>query len=158
MDHSLLKLLHMVGACVLLGGGVLIAFFTWFGSRHALRNGSIEALRHILRLTVIADGCFTATAVVAQPLTGWLLMRQLGWSIHNEWFAWVAALFLGIGLCWLPVVWIQWRLRNMALNSPDTQQLPTRFHHLFRIWFALGVPAFAMLLVILWLMVIKIGV
>lgn len=157
MDHNTLKLLHIAGASVLLGGGAVIAFFTWFGYRLAMRSGSIEALRHILRLTVIADWCFTATAVIAQPLTGWLLMRQLGWSIHSSWFAWVAALFIGIGLCWLPVVWLQYRLRDTALACASTADLPKRFHRMFRVWFALGLPAFAMLLALFWLMVAKPG-
>lgn len=157
MDHHTLKLLHIVGAAVLLGGGAAIAFFAWFGYRMAMRANAIEALRATLRLTVIADACFTAPAALLQPVTGALLMRQLGWPIDSAWFAWVIGLFVGVGLCWLPVVWIQWRLRNMALRSHDIAQLPARFHRLFRIWFALGFPAFAMLLAILWLMVAKPG-
>jgi uncharacterized membrane protein len=110
-----------------------------------------------LRLTVLGDWVFTSVAVLVQPLTGFLLMREAGWPLSSAWFAWVAALFVATGLCWLPVVWIQYRLRNYALQSTSTGQLPASFHREFLIWVALGLPAFAMVLMLYWLMVAKPG-
>lgn len=155
--YLLLKTLHVLSAAVLLGTGAGIAFFTWFGYKLALRNGSIESLRNTLRLTVLGDWVFTSVAVLVQPLTGFLLMREAGWPLSSAWFAWVATLFVATGLCWLPVVWIQYRLRNYALQSTSTGQLPASFHREFLIWFALGMPAFAMVLMLYWLMVAKPG-
>lgn len=153
--YLLLKTLHVLSAAVLLGTGAGIAFFTWFGYRLALRSCSIESLRNTLRLTVLGDWVFTSVAVVLQPVTGLLLMRQAGWSFGSAWFAWVVMLYAAIGLCWLPVVWLQYRLRNAALRCPSTEQLPASFHRDFRVWFALGLPAFAMVLVLYWLMLAK---
>ena len=155
--YLLLKTLHVVSAAVLLGTGAGIAFFTWFGYRLALRSGSIESLRNTLRLTVLGDLAFTSVAVVVQPLTGALLMRQAGWSFTSDWLMAVAALYVGTGVCWLPVVWIQYRLRNTALQCESTGALPASFHRQFLIWFVLGIPAFTMVLVLFWLMVAKPG-
>ena len=158
MSHYLLlKTLHVLSAAVLLGTGAGIAFFTWFGYRLALRSGSMESLRNTLRLTVLGDWVFTSVAVVVQPLTGLLLMREAGWSFGSAWFAWVIILFVATGLCWLPVVWLQFRLRNAALRCEGMQQLPASFHREFLIWFSLGLPAFAMVLILYWLMVAKPG-
>lgn len=155
--YLLLKTLHLLSAAVLLGTGAGIAFFTWFGSRQALRSGSIEALRTILRLTVRADWVFTAVAVVVQPVSGALLMRQMGASFGSAWFQQVAALFVAVGACWLPVVWLQYRLRDEALRCASVAQLSAGFHRRFRLWFLLGIPAFAMVLGLYWLMVAKPG-
>ena len=155
--YLLLKTMHVVSAAVLLGTGAGIAFFTWFGYRLALRTGSIESLRNTLRLTVLGDLVFTSVAVVVQPLTGALMMRQAGWSFTSDWFIAVVALYLGTGACWLPVVWIQYRLRHVALGCDSTQGLPASFHRAFLIWFALGIPAFTMVLLLFWLMVAKPG-
>ena len=62
MTYLLLRLLHVIGAVVLLGTGMGIAFFAWFGYRQAMRDDNIGLLRGVLSLTVIADAVFTATA------------------------------------------------------------------------------------------------
>jgi uncharacterized membrane protein len=156
-NYQMLKILHLLSAAVLLGAGAAIAFFTWFGYRFALRDRSIQSLRNILRLTVRADWVFTAVAVVLQPLTGAWMMLKAGWSFDSAWFAWVVILFVAVGTCWLPVVWIQIRLRDMAMQCDDISALPASFHHYFRIWLVLGVPAFSMVLALYWLMVSKPG-
>ncbi len=44
----------------------------------------------------------------------------------------------------------------MARNAVTTgTALPARYHRYFRIWFALGWPAFGAMVVIVWLMVFK---
>ena len=56
----------------------------------------------------------------------------------------------------LPVVWIQMRLHRMAITARDTgTPLPDSYWRLYRIWFACGFPAFAAVLAILWLMLMK---
>jgi len=143
MTYLLLKWLHLIGASVLLGTGTGIAFFAWFGYRQAVRLGDLGLLRGILRLTVTADFVFTASAVVVQPFTGLALWRLAGGGWDSHWLRAVLALYLGIGACWLPVVLLQLRLRDLALAAPSTGGLGARFHALFRRWFLLGLPAFA---------------
>lgn len=60
------------------------------------------------------------------------------------------------GIFWLPVVWIQIRLRNLAQTAASAgSALPPAYFSLYRIWFACGFPAFFAVLGILWLMLTK---
>jgi uncharacterized membrane protein len=105
---------------------------------------------------VIADTIFTATAVVAQPLTGMLLALKIGWPLTDGWLAVSIALYVLTGLFWLPVVWIQLRLRDLATAAVAADlPLGPEYDRLFRIWFACGIPAFAAVLAIVWLMLAK---
>lgn len=149
---DVLRWLHVIGATVLFGTGAGIAFFMLM----AQRSGRAELVAHVAQTVVIADLIFTATAVVAQPITGFLLANALGWPLSEGWIVLSLALYLLTGLFWLPVVWIQIRLRNLARRAADEgRPLPNEERQLFRIWFWCGFPAFAAVLGILWLMVTK---
>lgn len=149
---DILRWLHTIGATVLLGTGAGIAFFMLV----AHRTGDPRLIAHVARTVVIADTLFTATAVVAQPVTGVALAHLLGWSLSEGWIVVSLALYVVTGLFWLPVVWIQIRMRNLAIEAVCAgKPLPPRYHQLFRIWFVCGVPAFAAVLAILWLMLTK---
>jgi uncharacterized membrane protein len=152
---QLLKTAHVVSAALLLGTGLGIAFFCWFGSRLATRSGEIGTLRTILRLTVIADACITAPAVVFQAASGFALMHALGWPLSSAWSIAVWSLFFFTGACWLPVVFIQIRLAREARRAGAIASLSPAFHRALRLWFALGVPAFAAVVVLYYLMVAK---
>ncbi len=153
MDPELiLRWLHVIGASVLFGTGAGIAFFMVM----AHRTRDLRLIAGTARLVVIADLVFTATAVIAQPLTGWLLARQAGWDLTEGWILASLALYALTGACWLPVVRIQIILRDLAAEAARTATaLPPRYHRLYRLWFALGIPAFAAVLAILWLMVAR---
>ncbi len=154
-EFLLWKTAHILSATVLFGTGLGIAFFCWFGYRGALRANEIAALRSVLRLTVIGDACFTAPAIVLQIVSGLVLVHMLGWSLASPWAAASIALFALAGACWLPVVVIQIRLLREARQASSIDALPAGFHRRFRRWFALGVPAFAALVVVFYLMVAK---
>lgn len=144
--------LHIIGATVLIGTGAGIAFFMLM----AHRTGDAKLVAHVAETVVIADFLFTALAVVVQPVTGFWLAHLIGWPILTPWIVWSLALYVFIGLCWLPVVWIQIRLRNLARTAvQDETVLPAQYYRLYRIWFALGIPAFSAILVIVWLMLAK---
>ncbi len=151
----ILKTLHVFSATILLGTGIGIAFFCWFGSRAALRDNNIGALRMVLRFTVLADALFTAPAVLAQAVTGAMLMHLAGWSWISPWSITAVGLFVLVGACWLPVLWIQWRMKQLADHASDTGTLPQAFMSLFRAWFLLGMPALAAMLTLVFLMVAK---
>ena len=155
MSYLALKWLHVVGASVLLGTGIGIAYFAWFGYRRGMREDDIGLVRGVLRLTVRADTVFTAVAVALQPVTGWFLWRQTGGQLPDRWLAWVIALYLVVGACWLPVVVLQSRLRDAALAAGSVSALDPRFHARFRLWFALGVPGFAGVLALFALMLAR---
>lgn len=150
--YFILKFLHVVGAAVLLGTGAGIAFFMLM----AHRTGQPATIAAIARIVVLADFVFTATAVVAQPVTGVLLAREVGYPLTEFWILASVALYLVTGAFWLPVVWMQWRMRDLAdAAAVSGQALPGLYHRLFRLWFAFGFPAFAAVLAIFWLMLTK---
>ncbi|CAN7480142.1 DUF2269 family protein [Mesorhizobium caraganae] len=147
---DLLRWAHIIGATVLFGTGAGIAFFMLM----AQRTGRAELVAHVADTVVIADTIFTATAVIVQPITGVLLAQAVGWPLSEGWIVLSLLLYVVTGLFWLPVVWIQIRIRNLARQAAaDNAPLPAEEKRLFRIWFACGFPAFAAVLAILWLMV-----
>ena len=152
---ALWKTAHVLSAAVLFGTGLGIAFFCWFGYRNAMRSGDIGALRGTLRLTVVADAWLTAPAVVFQAVSGVVLMQLYGWPHLGAWSIAVWTLFLLTGACWLPVVWLQILQWREARDAASTAVLSEAFHRRFRIWFTLGVVAFAAVIAIYWLMVTK---
>ncbi len=153
MDPDLiLRWLHVIGACVLLGTGAGIAFFMLM----AHRTADVRVIAHTVGIVVLADTVFTATAVILQPITGVLLAWRLGWSLSEGWIAVSLLLYVLTGLFWLPVVWIQIRLRDYARQAEqDGTELPRPYYRMFRTWFACGIPAFAAVLAILWLMLAR---
>ncbi|WP_170326934.1 DUF2269 family protein [Ruegeria arenilitoris] len=153
MDPDLiLRWLHIIGACVLLGTGAGIAFFMLI----AHRSGDARFIAQTAGVVVLADLLFTTTAVIAQPITGGLLAWRLGWSLTEGWVLASLALYAVAGVFWLPVVWIQVRMRGLAQAAADSAvPLPQNYHRLFRIWFVCGFPAFAAVLTILWLMIAR---
>jgi uncharacterized membrane protein len=152
LSYLLIKYVHIIGAAVLLGTGAGIAFFML--SAH--RTGDPKIIASVARTVVIADFIFTASAVVAQPISGLLLLKQLGYSMGEGWIVAAVLLYLLTGLLWLPVVWMQRRMRDLAAQAArDGQGLPFEYYKLFHVWFALGFPAFGAVLAIFWLMTAK---
>lgn len=152
MLYFLLKFLHVIGASVLLGTGAGIAFFMLL----AHRTGNAATVAAVARIVVVADFVFTATAVVAQPLTGAALAWQAGYSLSEGWIALSIALYIVTGMFWLPVVWMQMEMRKLASQAAAAgAPLPPRYHRLFWLWFAFGFPAFAAVLGIFWLMIAR---
>lgn len=146
---ALLRWLHVIGACVLLGTGAGIAFFMVM----AHRTGNAALIAHTARIVVIADWIFTASAVVAQPITGALLVQALGWSWSEGWLVLSLLLYIVTGAFWLPVVWMQAKMRDLAQEAAlANAPLPERYNRLYRAWFLCGFPAFFAVLAIIWLM------
>lgn len=143
---------HVIGACVLLGTGAGIAFFMLVSNR----SGDPALIAHTSGIVVLADLVFTATAAIAQPVTGWLLAREIGWPLFEGWVLLSLGLYVVVGIFWLPVVWIQIRMHRLAIAARESHApLPPAYHSLYRIWFACGFPAFFAVLAILWLMLTK---
>ncbi|MGY3602731.1 MULTISPECIES: DUF2269 family protein [unclassified Bradyrhizobium] len=150
MIYFVLKYIHLIGAAVLLGTGAGIAFFML----RAHLTGDPVIVAAIARIVVLADFLFTATAVVAQPLTGIALAHEAGYSLTESWIVLSIVLYLVTGAFWLPVVWIQMQLRNLATASAaERKPLPSRYHRLFWAWFSFGFPAFGAVMGIFWLMI-----
>jgi uncharacterized membrane protein len=150
LTYLILKFLHLVGAAVLLGTGAGIAFFMLL----AHRTGRAQTIADVARIVVVADFVFTATAVVFQPLTGILLAYEAGYALSEGWIVLSIVLYLVTGAFWLPVVWIQLRMRDLATAAALAgEPLPPVYRRLFHTWFAFGFPAFGAVLGIFWLMI-----
>jgi uncharacterized membrane protein len=150
MSAELIRFAHIIGATVLIGTGAGIAFFMLMA--HRSRDPALIA--HVAGTVVIADLLFTASAVIIQPITGTLLAQAVGWPLTTPWILWSLGLYVFIGGLWLPVLWIQKEMRDIARQCvATTAPLPERYHLLFHVWFVFGVPAFGAILAIVWLMV-----
>lgn len=147
-----LEYLHILGAMLLFGTGLGIAFFMYMSDR----SGDVALIAGTARIVVIADFLFTATAVVLQPVTGVAMVMLSGHTFDESWIVLSLALFVMVGLFWLPVVWMQNEMRKMAETARDTgTALPERYRLYMRAWFRMGWPAFFGVLAILYLMVEK---
>ena len=151
-EYLVLKFLHVIGATILLGTGAGIAFFMLMA--HFTKDAKVVA--GVARIVVAADYVFTATAVVAQPITGLLLARTAGYELTEGWIVASIGLYLYTGLFWLPVVWMQSRMKTLAAAAAEEgTPLPPEYHKLFRSWFWFGFPAFGAVLLIFWLMIAR---
>jgi uncharacterized membrane protein len=142
-----IKLLHILSATILFGTGLGTAFFMF----SAYKSNDSQAWRETAEAVVRADWYFTTPAVVVQLLSGLWLMDRVGIQFASVWFVAVIGLFALVGACWLPVVWLQIRLRDMLRAGAE----PDACKQLMRLWVALGVPAFLSVIVIFGLMVYK---
>jgi uncharacterized membrane protein len=150
--YLVLKYLHVLGACVLLGTGAGIAFFMLL----AHMTGKANIIAPVARIVVIADFAFTTTAVIIQPITGYLLTREVGYALTEGWVITSLLLYVWIGVFWLPVVWIQMRMRDLAAIAVERNEpLTEEYQNLAGRWVFCGFPAFGGIMAILWLMIAR---
>lgn len=152
MTYLVVKWLHVLSSTVLFGTGVGSAFYLLATTL----SGDVRAIAVVARMVVRADWLFTATTAILQPLTGFWLVHRLGLPLDTPWLLASIVCYALAMLCWLPVVWLQMRLRDLAaVAARDGRPLAPHYHRLFRWWIALGVPAFLLFLALFWLMVAK---
>ncbi len=152
MLYEIVKTVHILSATVLFGTGVGTAWFMW----RASRSGDVAVVVATARNVVLADWLFTAPAIILQPLSGLWLILLGGYSPAETWLLWTYGLYLLAGACWLPVVWLQIRMRDLAAAAVTIgAPLPARYRRYARIWFGLGWPAFVAVIFIVYLMVAK---
>lgn len=151
--YLLAKTVHVVSSTILFGTGIGSAFYLL----RASLQGDARQAHFVARNVVVADFVFIAPAVVVQPLTGWYLARAAGLPFETPWISWAVALYVLGGVCWVPAVWLQVRMRDLAGAAAAGEGLPPEYRRCFRAWVALGIVAFAALLAVFWLMVAKPG-
>jgi uncharacterized membrane protein len=148
--YFLVKYLHVIGAIVILGTGAGIAFFMLM----AHRSGDAAFIARTAATVVIADMLFTLAAVILQPVTGGLLMMLSSTSFAERWLATSLVLYALAGLFWIPVIFMQIEMRDLASAAAARgQPLPPRYFSLFRRWVWFGIPGFGSVMIILWLMI-----
>ena len=152
MSYLLLKYIHILSATLLFGTGLGTAFHGFL----AFRSRDARVVAAVGRSVVLADWLFTTPAVIVQPATGIAMAMQAGLPLTTGWIALTFALYALVGVCWLPVVWLQIELRAMGRASQLAgTPLPERYYRFLRYWFLLGWPAFIGVLAIFYLMVFK---
>ena len=134
-----LKTLHILSAIILFGLGLGTVFYKIMADR----TGNVAAIAVTSAHVVLADWLFTTPTVIFQPISGMIMAKQLGMSLTDSWLLYTYILYILTGLCWLPVVVLQIRMRDIAtLAAKQQQPLPALYHHYTKIWMWLGVPAF----------------
>ena len=152
MLYLCVKWLHILSSTVLFGTGVGTAFFMLMANR----SKDIRAIAFATRTVVIADWVFTTPAVIIQPLTGLWLMHLAGYEMQTGWLVAAIALYIFAGACWLPVVWMQIRMKRLAAEAlASGEPLPALYWRFNTWWIALGSLAFPAVVAIFWLMVFK---
>lgn len=150
-SYEVAKWLHILSSTVLFGTGIGTAFqMVW-----VMQKGTAGQAVQTAAGVVVADWLFTTPAGVIQPLTGLWLIHLTGFSLAEPWLLAAYGLYLMAFAAWAPVVHLQLRIRDLCRAAPADGPVPEAARRLFRIWCALGVPAFAALVAIFWLMVSK---
>ena len=152
MSYVLVKWAHILSSTLLFGTGLGSAFYMFFTSL----TRDPRAVAVVVRYVVIADWAFTTPTIILQPLTGLYLVHLAGFPFNARWLVISVALYFLAGACWLPVVWMQIKMREMAMTAVrDGTALPEKYWRYLRMWVALGVVAFLSLVAVFYLMVAK---
>jgi uncharacterized membrane protein len=152
MDYLVLKWVHILSSTILFGAGIGSAFHLFVATLRRNVDGIATATRNV----VLADWLLTTPTAILQPASGLLLLQQLGVPYGTPWVAWSLGLYTLAIACWLPVVRMQIRMRDIAAEAARRgAPLPVAYDRLFHRWTALGLAAFAAFLAIFWLMVAK---
>ncbi|MCU7837818.1 MAG: DUF2269 domain-containing protein [Candidatus Thiodiazotropha sp. (ex Troendleina suluensis)] len=151
-EYLLIKWIHVLSATFLFGTGLGSAFYKWLTDR----GGKPAAMEQTNRIVVIADWVFTTPTIIIQPLTGLWLIQLMDIPLNQGWVVLTIILYCIAGVCWLPVVWLQIRMRDLSAQA-STNMLPIdqSYHYYARIWFWLDIPAFAAMIIVYFLMVFK---
>lgn len=122
----------------------------------ANRRKDITGIYFATRHVVLADWIFTTPSIIIQLLTGIALTHILGYELTQGWVFWALILYFFAGACWMPVVWMQIKMRDMAKHALDTgEALPRRYWKLDRWWVMLGSLAFPAIIIVFYLMVYR---
>ena len=152
MEYLVVKWLHILSSTLLFGTGLGSAFYMFFTS--LTRDARVVAT--VVRYVVIADYAFTTPTIIIQPLTGLYLIHLAGFPLSSTWIAVSIALYFLAGAAWLPVVWMQIKMRDMAAAAAaNGAELPQRYWTFLKWWVALGIVAFGALVAVFYLMVAK---
>lgn len=152
MSYLLLKWLHVLSSTILFGTGIGSAYYMLLASLTRDPRVAATVVGHV----VVADAIFTTTTIIVQPATGLAMAHIAQLPLTTTWIFWSFVLYFVAGACWLPVVWLQLRMRALAEAAAAAGlPLPPQYFRMLRVWTALGVPAFLALVAVFYLMVAK---
>lgn len=152
MWYLWLKLIHILSSTVLFGTGIGTACVMMYG----YFSRDTHVIASINRYVVLADWVFTAPSGVVQIVSGLSMVYLAGYPLTSLWIIGAIIGYTIAMCCWLPVVYLQIKMRDFAISADRSgTHLPQKFHTYFKYWFALGWPAFISLLIVFYLMTVK---
>ena len=152
MEFLIIKWIHIVSSTLLFGTGLGSAFYKYMADKSC----NTHTIAHTNKYVVLADWLFTTPTIIIQPITGILMAATLGYSLTEPWILLSILLYLLAGACWLPVVWLQIKMRNLSNQAlKNKTKLPPLYWKQAIIWFWLGVPAFISMVGVFYLMTNK---
>lgn len=152
MDYQTVKWIHILSSTILFGTGLGTAFFMFMANR----SKEIAAIVFATKTVVIADFLFTAPSVIIQLISGLYLVELGGHLMNSRWIIYGLGLYFFAGACWLPVVWMQIKMRDFAIKAQtDNSELTANYWNLEKAWTILGALAFPAIIIVFWLMVNK---
>lgn len=152
MLYAWIKITHIISASVLFGTGLGTAFYMFYVNLQK----DVKLIAKATSEVVIADWLFTLTSGIVQAITGFILVYMKGYSLLSLWVLGSILGYVIAGACWVPVVWLQMRCRDLAYQaSVNKMSLPNEYKKYFRIWWMLGIPAFISLVGVFYLMTNK---
>jgi uncharacterized membrane protein len=142
------KWIHVLSSTILFGTGLGAFFFLLMA--HRTRDPRVIA--SVAGIAVLTNLVFTLTAGVVQPVTGGILMAMMELTMA-PWIIAALSLFVLVGACWIPVVLIQVRMKQLAEQAlAGGSGLPAEYDRLYRIWLFLGCMVFVALIGVFYLM------
>ncbi len=152
MTYLILKYLHIISAILLFGTGLGSAFYKWMADR----SGNINHIAITNKNVVLADWLFTTPTVIFQPISGVWMATIVGYPLATPWIMYSLILYVIAGACWLPVVYLQIKMKKMAeFAMQNNTELPNKYWRYAKMWFVLGIPAFIAMVLVVLLMVFK---
>lgn len=150
-DYPLVKTLHILSSTFLWGTGVGTAFFMVM----AHLKGDVTTIRITTQHVVLADWLFTMPTVIVQPISGIYLMHLMHIPFNTQWFHVVCGLYAVTVGAWLPVVYLQLKLKKLTASLLPTDALPPAYYRTFYTWISLGFPAAIAMIGLFLMMVYK---
>ncbi len=152
MIYPALKLIHVLSATILFGGGIFAALLGTivFGS------GKVKTIAEVGPHIVKLETYLTVLSGLTQIITGLWLASIAGFPVLSGWLGWVLLLFCIAAVCWILGVWLQHRMVELSKTAIETNsELPAEYNERFKIWTFLGLPSTTAMLGIFYLMVFK---
>ena len=152
MSYDTLIFIHIASVILLLGVGGGSAFYKFMSDK----SGNLDVIVHTNKMVVLADWLFTTPSAIIQPITGFMLMSLLNIPFWTPWLFTSIVLYTFAGLLWLMAVYLQLRMKKMALLAQEEKKiLELDYFKLVKYWVLLGFFSFLSMASIFVLMIFK---
>ncbi len=148
--YEILKLLHVLGAVILIGNVTVTAFWKVFADR----TGDARVIAHAQIGVTVTEWMFTLPAIVLVLGGGYGMTFYAGLDLGARWLVLGQALFLISGLIWLFIlVPLQIRQARLARDLKPGQPIDASYREACRQWLVWGIGATIPLIAALYFMI-----